>query len=105
LIRPRPTATPAGTDLAATEMTRVQQAGLLAYKVQLGDVVKKGDVLADLISLDGEGAFVERTPILAGTDGVIISRNIHKYVWPGCSIAKIVGKEKLASRGEYLLED
>lgn len=105
LICARPAATPAGTDLAATEMTRVQQAGLLAYKVQLGDVVKKGDVLADLISLDGEGAFVERVPILAGTDGVIISRNIHKYVWPGCSIAKIVGKEKLESRGEYLLED
>lgn len=105
LIRPRPVATPAGTDLAATEMTRVQQAGLLAYKVQLGDTVKKGDVLADLIALDGEGAFVERMPILAGTDGVIISRNIHKYVWPGCSIAKIVGKEKLESRGDYLLED
>lgn len=105
LIRPRPVATPAGTDLAATEMTRVQQAGLLAYKVQLGDTVKKGDVLADLIALDGEGAFVERLPVLAGTDGVLISRNIHKYVWPGCSIAKIVGKEKLESRGEYLLED
>ena len=105
LIRPRPGATPAGTDLAATEMTRVQQAGLLAYKVQLGDTVKKGDVLADLIALDGEGAFVERLPVLAGTDGVLISRNIHKYVWPGCSIAKIVGKEKLESRGEYLLED
>ena len=105
LIRPRPVATPAGTDLAATEMTRVQQAGLLAYKVQLGDTVKKGDVLADLIALDGEGAFVERLPVLAGTDGVLISRNIHKYVWPGCSIVKIVGKEKLESRGEYLLED
>lgn len=105
LIRARPAATPAGTDLAATEMTRVQQAGLLAYKVQLGDTVKKGDVLADLISLEGDGAFVERMPILAGTDGVIISPNIHKYVWPGCSIAKIVGKEKLESRGEYLLED
>lgn len=105
LIRPRPSATPAGTDLAATEMTRVQQSGLLAYKVKLGDLVKKGDVLADLIALDGEGAFVERTPVLAGTDGVIISRNINKYVWPGCSVAKIVGKEILASRGEYLLED
>ena len=105
LIRPRPPATPAGTDLAATEMTRVQQAGLLAYKVKLGDVVQKGDVLADLIAMDGEQAFIQRTPILAGTEGVIISRNIHKYVWPGCSIAKVVGKVKLESRGDYLLED
>ncbi len=105
LIRSRPTATPAATDLAATEMTRVQQAGLLAYRVKLGDLVKQGDVLADLIALDGEGAFVKRIPVLAGTDGVIISRNINKYVWPGCSVAKIVGKEKLEIRGEYLLED
>lgn len=104
-IRPRPAATPAGTDLAATEMTRVQQAGLLAYQVQLGDVVQTGDVLADLIHLDGEDAFIKRTPVLAGTNGVIISRNINKYVWPGCSIAKIVGTEPLESRGEYLLED
>ncbi len=105
LIRPRPPATPKGTDLAATEMTRVQQAGLLAYQVQLGDSVKQGDRLADLIALDGEGAFIKRTPVLAGTDGVIISRNINKYVWPGCSVAKIVGTAKLEGRGEHLLED
>lgn len=105
LLRPRPPATPKGTDLAATEMTRVQQAGLLAYKVKLGDQVKKGELIADLISLEGEGAFVERVPVLAGTDGVIISRNINKYVWPGCSVAKVVGSVKLETRGEYLLED
>lgn len=105
LIRARPPATPKGTDLAATEMTRVQQAGLLAYQVNLGDRVKKGQVLADLIALDGDGAFIERVPVLAGTDGVIISRNMNKYVWPGCSVAKVVGTEKLAARGDYLLED
>lgn len=105
LIRPHPAPTPAGTDLAATEMTRVQQAGLLAYKVKLGDRVKKGEILADLIALEGEGAFLERTPIIAGTDGVIISRNMNKYVWPGCSVAKVVGSVKLETRGEYLLED
>lgn len=105
LIRSRPLATPLATDLAATEMTRVDTAGLLAYRVQLGDVVKKGDVLADLVALSGEGAFIERTPIRSGADGVVISRNINKYVWPGCSIAKVVGKEKLESRGGYLLED
>ncbi len=105
LIRSRPPATPLATDLAATEMTRVDTAGLLAYRVQLGDMVKKGDVLADLVALSGEGAFIERTPIRSGADGVVISRNINKYVWSGCSIAKVVGKEKLESRGGYLLED
>ncbi|PWQ97293.1 succinylglutamate desuccinylase/aspartoacylase family protein [Leucothrix arctica] len=105
LIRPCPPATAKATDLAATEMTRVTEAGLLAYKVELGDVVKKGDVLADLIALDGEEAFVKRTPILAGTDGVILSRNNQKYVWPGSSIAKVVGTEVLDSRTGSLLVD
>ncbi|HPE61281.1 MAG: succinylglutamate desuccinylase/aspartoacylase family protein [Thiothrix sp.] len=104
-IRARPPATPAGTDLAATDMVRVERAGLLAYRVRLGDQVKAGEVLADLIALDGEGAFVQRIPVHAETDGVVISRAINKYVWPGCSVAKVAGKQKLASRGRYLLQD
>ncbi|MCB1754370.1 MAG: succinylglutamate desuccinylase/aspartoacylase family protein [Gammaproteobacteria bacterium] len=96
---------PKATDLAATEMLRVNQAGLLAYKVSLGEQVEKGQLIAELIALDGEEAFIKRTPVVAGTRGVVISRNINKYVWPGCSIAKIVGEEILESRGTYLLED
>ena len=65
--------------------------GLLAYKVALGAEVKEGDVIADLIDLDGEGFASTRTPIHAGTDGVVISRNMIKYVQPGVSIAKIAG--------------
>ncbi len=100
-----PNKAPDATDLEATEMLRVSAPGLLAYKVELGDQVKKGQVIADLITLDGKQAFIKRTPQLAGTDGVLISRNVQKYVWSGCSIAKIVGHEKLAEREGYLLED
>ncbi len=103
---PKPAAkSPPATELTAVEMLRVEHAGLLAYKVELGQQVEKGQLIADLIALDGEDAFIKRTPIVAGTDGVVISRNINKYVWPGCSIAKIAGRRKLADRGSYLLED
>jgi predicted deacylase len=105
LIRSKPPATAKPTDLAATEFTKVNEAGLLAYQVELGDIVKKGDVLADLIALDGDGAFSKRTPILAGTDGLLLSRNVQKYVWPGCNIAKVVGTKKLTSRNGMLLAD
>jgi predicted deacylase len=91
--------------LNATDLVRVDQAGLIAYKVELGQFVSKGDIIAELISLHGDDAFVSRYPIKAGTSGTVISRLHRKYVWPGCSIAKIVGTEPLASRGEYLLED
>jgi predicted deacylase len=96
---------PAPLPLSATEMLRVDKAGLLAYRVELGEHVEKGQPVADLIALDGPGAFTERTPVVAGTSGRVISRNQSKFVVAGNSIAKIVGSEPLAGREGYLLED
>ena len=93
------------TDLAATEIIRVHEAGLIAYDVSLGDKVVKGQKIADLILMDGDAPMRKRKPIMAGTDGIIFSQLQSKYVWPGTSIAKIAGTEILASRGDYLLED
>jgi hypothetical protein len=96
---------PAGTDLRATEYLCAPQAGLLAYCVELGEWVNKGDRIADLIQLDGVGAFVDRKPLLAGTSGQVISRKYLKYVWAGASVCKIVGSEILESRTGGLLGD
>lgn len=96
---------PAATDLRATEFVRSPGTGLLAFRVELGDRVEKGEPIADLIKLDGEGAFIERVPVLAGTSGMIISRPVYKYVWPNLSICKIVGEEIIESLGDLLLSD
>ena len=93
------------TDLAATEIVRVTASGLIAYHVALGQQVQKGDHIADLVTMDGALPMQERTPIYAGTDGIIFSLLQSKYVWPGTSIAKIAGCTILESRGDYLLED
>lgn len=93
------------TDLRATEVLRAPRAGLLVYRVELGDEVKKGDCIAELLVLDGSGAFVQRLPLNAGTSGQVISRAINKYVWRNANISKIVGTEILESRGDYLLSD
>jgi predicted deacylase len=95
----------AGTDLRATEYLRAPRNGLLAYCVELGDWVEKGDTIAELIQLDGDGAFVNRMPLIAGTAGQVISRNITKYVWAGANVSKIVGSEILESRNGSLLSD
>jgi hypothetical protein len=95
----------AGTDLRATEYLRTPHAGLLAYRVELGQWVKKGDPIADLVRLDGEGAFEDRTPLLAGTSGQVISRKATKYVWAGANVSKIVGDTNLDSRTGKLLSD
>lgn len=104
--RQPPSSMPGGTPLEATEMLRVDTSGMLAYRVDLGQRVKKGDVIADLIALDGPEAFTGRTPIRAGTDGFILSRSTNKYVQRGTCIAKIVGTEIIPARaGGYLLQD
>ncbi len=99
------TAAPAPSDLRATELLRAPRAGLLLYRVELGAEVATGDVIAELLALDGDKAFVERLPLRAGTSGRVISRAANKYVWRNASVAKIVGTEILESRGDYLLSD
>ncbi|SMQ72271.1 hypothetical protein SAMN06295905_2098 [Devosia lucknowensis] len=97
---------PGPTPFEATEVLRADRPGLLAYRVKLGDRVKKGDVVADIIAMDGPEAFLARSPLRAGTDGIILSRASAKYVVVGSSVAKIVGKDILPTRaGGYLLED
>ena len=97
---------PAATPFEATEVLRADRPGLLAYRVGLGDRVSKGDVVAEIIAMDGPEAFIARTPLRAGTDGFILSRASAKYAITGSSVAKIVGTEILPARaGGYLLED
>ena len=96
----------AGTPFDATEIVRAESSGLVAYRVGLGEMVKKGQPVADLIALDGPDAFIGRTPVLAGTDGLVLTRATEKYVQRGAPFMKIVGKVPLAGRkGGYLLED
>ncbi|RYE60951.1 MAG: succinylglutamate desuccinylase [Hyphomicrobiales bacterium] len=97
---------PGPTPFEATEVLRTTTPGLLAYRVELGQAVKAGDIVADLIAMDGPEAFVARTPIRAGTDGFILSRASAKFAVAGSAVAKIVGTKILPSRaGAYLLED
>jgi predicted deacylase len=97
---------PAATPFEATEVLRADRPGLLAYRVGLGDQVRKGDVVAEIIAMDGPEAFLARTPLRADTDGFILSRASAKYAVTGSSVAKIVGAEILPARaGGYLLED
>jgi uncharacterized protein len=94
------------TPFEATEIIRSSGPGLVAYRVDLGQRVTKGQPIADLIAMDGPEAFIARTPIVAGTDGLVLTRTLRKYVTRGEGIAKVVGTVPLPARkGGYLLED
>lgn len=102
----RPAPLSQATPFDATEIVRIDRPGLVAYRAELGERVKKGQPVADLIALDGPEAFMARTPILAGTDGLVLSRVSAKYAPRGAGIMKIVGTTTLSGRkGAYLLED
>ena len=57
------------------------------------------------IHLDGNQAFHRRSPIRAGTDGIVIARAQHKYTWPGEVVAKIAGESLLQHSSGYMLSD
>ena len=93
------------TRLDATDVVSAPVAGILAYRVKPGDWVKKGDIIAEIVDPAAENPEKARHPVTTRTDGLVLSRRIHKLVTPGMSIAKVVGEEPLAERqGSPLLE-
>ena len=92
--------------LTATESLKAPAAGILSYTVRPGDRVEAGDRVAWLIDPAAEDPARARSEIVAGTDGLVLSSRVDKYVLPGMLVMKIVGKEPLPGRvGGYLLDD
>ncbi len=85
------------TALEATEVVRAPGAGIVTYRVAIGDTVTAGEpiaVLTDPMAADPTGA---RLTIRAGTDGLVLSVRADRLVRPGDSVAKIVGTRPLRS--------
>ena len=95
---PAPAPTCEGTDLEATDIVRAPKAGIIAYKAALGAEVKKGDLIGELVDPLADDPNKARTPVRAGTDGLVLSRCLKKLVSPGDGVAMIVGTSKLAHR-------
>lgn len=93
------------TPLDAADVPLSPGSGLLAYKRNLGDRVKKGDLLAELIDPLAEDVAAARIPVYAANDGLILSRRQHKLVKAGDYINMIVGTEVLAHRTAKLMTD
>ena len=90
----------AATPLTAMAQIRAPIGGLVAYRRQLGDSLRAGEVVAVLI--DPLGDSVE---VAAETDGILFARHSQPFAWPGKVIGKIAGEADLAHRGGQLLTD
>lgn len=93
------------TRLDATDTVRTPVAGVVAYAVDLGQQVTKGDVIAWIVD-PAQPPEAARTPVATQASGLVLSLRSHRYVRPGMVLAKVVGKDPLPHRqGAYLLED
>lgn len=87
--------------LRAMQQLRAPIEGLILYKNRLGDRVRKGDVIAEIVPpVEGE-----RVPILAETEGVLFARHDQRWAYPDKVIGKVAGREVLESRTGTLLTD
>jgi len=88
------------TRLAAMQQVTAPAAGIVVYRAGLGDRLRTGDAVADIV--DPLGATVT---VPARTDGILFARHDQPYAWPGKVIGKIAGAEALPERRGKLLTD
>ena len=93
------------TDLEACENVRSPVSGIVAYKKREGDVVKKGDVIAEIVDPLADDPKRARTPVRCEASGPILSIRTMKAIAAGDSIAMIIGDEKLPHPDGLLLSD
>ncbi|MGE0154730.1 MAG: succinylglutamate desuccinylase/aspartoacylase family protein [Reyranellaceae bacterium] len=93
-----------GTALDAVDFVKAPHAGLLVQKRALGERVRAGDVVAEIVEpMAASGA--GRTQLLARTEGVVFTRAMPGLVRAGKRVMKIAGKEKLEQTDATLLGD
>lgn len=79
------------TPLAGCIPLTAPTAGLVVYLRELGDTVKAGDPLIDLI--DPVSGTVQQ--LLAPVDGIYFARENRRYVSPGTRLSKVAGREAI----------
>ena len=93
-------------ELTAVDPIEVEEAGLVVFAKQLGEMAEKGETIAWLVDPAAEDPAASRKPIFARQSGLVLSRIDAKLVRPGERIMKIAGDEPLDSRkAGALLED
>ncbi|MEL6324376.1 MAG: succinylglutamate desuccinylase/aspartoacylase family protein [Pseudomonadota bacterium] len=88
------------TDLRAMQQLKAPCEGVINYRARLGDRVRTGDVIAQIIPAEGDIAEVK-----AVTDGILFARHNQTWAWDGKVIGKIAGSEVLEDRQGALLTD
>jgi len=93
------------TNLDACEILRTPKAGIVAYRKREGDIVKAGDVIADIIDPLADDPKKARLELRCQSDGPILSTRAMKAVAAGDSVVMIVGDKALPNPTGTMLGD
>lgn len=93
------------TPFAGVDVVKSPAAGVIAYKRRLGERVKVGDVIAELVDPMAENPAEARRPIVTRADGLLFTRRRTRFARAGEGIAKVAGPVPLEHRKGRLLED
>ncbi len=91
------------TPLEGVDYVTATAPGVLSFVKRPGDMVTKGEIIAEVtnpLKNDGKG---ERQTITSKTTGVLFARCADRFARPGKIVAKVAGTEPLEGKGTNLL--
>lgn len=94
------------TPIAGMDVGYAPQTGMLTYRKQPGEVVRKGDTICEIID-PLAGDLRKRVAVKSGTNGLLFSRRANGLlVYPGMVLFRVAGEKPLAHRiGKSGLDD
>lgn len=90
---PPPPAACQPTPLSGTEALHAPHPGVLVFQRQAGDVVRAGDVVADIV----DPLQQRRTPVVTQIDGVIYARHNLRWATAGMEVCRVAGQHPIRS--------
>jgi hypothetical protein len=85
-----------GVPVTGTDWVRAPIAGVCVHRKGIGDRVRKGEVVAEIIDPVATGDAPRRVAMHARVDGIVIGRDINRLARPGDALVTISGDEPLA---------
>jgi hypothetical protein len=91
------------TPLSGVEHVKSQSAGVVIFCKEIGDTVKKGDTIAEVINPLGKTQADRIRKVRCQAEGILFTKVADRYAKPNRIIAKIAGKTPLKGKGKLLL--
>ncbi|MBU2510776.1 succinylglutamate desuccinylase/aspartoacylase family protein [bacterium] len=91
------------TPLTAVEHLKSEIPGVVIYRREIGETVKKGDVIAEIVNPLEQNPAKRITRIRSKYGGYLFTKNVDRYARPNRILAKIAGVKQIKGKGKHLL--